>query len=576
MQDSFEHIEIISEKLKKVIEELVKSSNENSMEELADSLKAIDNDLIEVNEKLVIENMNFTFYLIDQIKMNIDLLEEYNHIKEKYPDALKSIQGIRTGEKIKVYFTGGFSAGKTTFIERILAKTVGVKSSFPQTSSLITHMSGSRSTVEVLFFNTIEIADEKSGDFRRLLKNYAIDHYFYQKNNVWESHTKDPILLPNLTGANLINFIRKFEDFPGSISSIKIIHKESKRKKSILEFVELNDLPGFGGKQVHDSYLESSLDKSKMNIILYLIDTDKGIPSEDEYDSLINFLKNLSNTENLMFAWIFQKKSNQNDENINWVEEKRKDINNSLKIEIDKRKDSKLNKVFDIFSKSLVFDARGSKQESVMANQIFSKIIAQYMITYTQKYIKIVNNNLINKIKLPQILFNNEFDVQNPVKLSIERLKKLSNKNSISQEDFKSELRNIFGRKYIEKNLQYNDKNFNNTSQVMLSEIDSIIQEIILKANLKNDVRPTIFKKIFPDEKRQEFEIDFNFLKINFSKEIENNKDWSQYLIIAQGFVLLNAYYEKKLASFYLSDLASSIINNLKYNIKRLDKNINY
>jgi len=576
MQDSFEHIEIISEKLKKVIEELVKSSNENSMEELTDSLKGIDNDLIEVNEKLVIENMNFTFYLIDQIKMNIDLLEEYNHIKEKYPDALKSIQGIRTGEKIKVYFTGGFSAGKTTFIERILAKTVGVKSSFPQTSSLITHMSGSRSTVEVLFFNTIEIADEKSGDFRRLLKNYAIDHYFYQKNNVWESHTKDPILLPNLTGANLINFIRKFQDFPGSISSIKIIHKESKRKKSILEFVELNDLPGFGGKQVHDSYLESSLDKSKMNIILYLIDTDKGIPSEDEYDSLINFLKNLSNTENLMFAWIFQKKSNQNDENINWVEEKRKDINNSLKIEIDKRKDSKLNKVFDIFSKSLVFDARGSKQESVMANQIFSKIIAQYMITYTQKYIKIVNNNLINKIKLPQILFNNEFDVQNPVKLSIERLKKLSNKNSISQEDFKSELRNIFGRKYIEKNLQYNDKNFNNTSQVMLSEIDSIIQEIILKANLKNDVRPTIFKKIFPDEKRQEFEIDFNFLKINFSKEIENNKDWSQYLIIAQGFVLLNAYYEKKLASFYLSDLASSIINNLKYNIKRLDKNINY
>ena len=261
------------------------------------------------------------FEHIKLLQRGVKIAEEGSIAKGSSKNLRRGLNGER-GNRVRVALLGATSAGKTTLIRRLLSDSAGKISSKPETACLVVH-SFSRVENIVLKFKDgiVDFGDrDKSSSFCAFAREFDFFACFDRVSNTsWLPHEKE--ITKEFSREKILEFFAKVNEYDNVFESIKWNHKESRSEYSLSDLMEVYDLPGFGGKEVHDETASDALRNEDFDILIYLIDTSKGILSDDEKNHLKTLQNFLKSKPFVKMYWAYQKPLSDGTE-IDWGEAK--------------------------------------------------------------------------------------------------------------------------------------------------------------------------------------------------------------------------------------------------------------
>lgn len=252
--------------------------------------------------------------------MNADVIRLFEHIKllqrgvelyqkERDSDCSALPNGLN-GKNVRIGLLGATSAGKTTFIKRLLSGSAGKISSRPETACLVVHSFTESESLTFRFRAAVRFDDAAIGrDFTQFLKSYRLSDC-YDKLNVHEWCLKEESEESReYTPTEILSFFEQVNKFGEVFSKITWNHKKRKTSYNITDLIDIYDLPGFGGRDEHDRAVHEVFECERFDVLVYLIDTSCGIPSKEEIDHLNNVREYLSKNKGTSFYWAYEKPS---------------------------------------------------------------------------------------------------------------------------------------------------------------------------------------------------------------------------------------------------------------------------
>ncbi len=261
------------------------------------------------------------FEHIKLLQRGVKIAEEGRIAKGSSKNLRRGLNGER-GNRVRVALLGATSAGKTTLIRRLLSDSAGKISSKPETACLVIH-SFSRVENIVLKFKDgiVDFGDrDKSSSFCAFAREFDFFACFDRMSKTsWQAHENE--ITKEFSREKILDFFAKVNEYDNVFESIKWNHKESRSEYSLSDLMEVYDLPGFGGKEVHDKIASDALRNEDFDILIYLIDTSKGILSDDEKNHLKTLQNFLTLKPSVKMYWAYQKPLSDGTE-IEWRESK--------------------------------------------------------------------------------------------------------------------------------------------------------------------------------------------------------------------------------------------------------------
>ena len=105
----------------------------------------------------------------------------------------------------------------------------------------------------------------------------------------------------------ILEFFDEVNNYDNVFESIKWNHKQRQREYSLTDLIDIYDLPGFGGKEAHDETASAVLGHKEFDVLIYLIDSSKGIPGEDEKEHLATIKSFLDSRPSYKMYWAYEK-----------------------------------------------------------------------------------------------------------------------------------------------------------------------------------------------------------------------------------------------------------------------------
>lgn len=214
------------------------------------------------------------YNIAEKLRGNIDQLKRLSD---------SPVHGISRSEKANIMLLGETSAGKTSFLERIYGEDCGKTGAIPITAFPVVHkITEAPSSLQVKFYSQFSIDPKQKVDFDKLLDKYDFREGFEIQDTNYKTINEDYKLESR---DEFINFIREANSFPSCFEEIVWSHKKSYKQIGATEFANFIDMPGTGGQDEHTKNIKSYFYKKGENvdIILYLIKSDQGIPSSYRY-----------------------------------------------------------------------------------------------------------------------------------------------------------------------------------------------------------------------------------------------------------------------------------------------------
>ena len=258
------------------------------------------------------------FEHIKLLQRGVKIAEEGRIAKGSGKNLRRGLSGGR-GNRVRVALLGATSAGKTTLIRRLLSDSAGKISSKPETACLVIHSFSSVENIVLKFKDGIvDFGDsDKSSSFCAFAKEFDFFACFDRVTNTsWLPHEKE--ITKEFSREKILEFFAKVNEYDNVFESVKWNHKQSRSEYSLADLMEVYDLPGFGGKEVHDETASDVLCNEDFDILIYLIDTSKGIPADDEKKHLMTLQNFLTSNPLVKMYWAYQKPLS----DINWGEAK--------------------------------------------------------------------------------------------------------------------------------------------------------------------------------------------------------------------------------------------------------------
>lgn len=245
--------------------------------------------------------------LFEHIKLLQRGVELYqNGIDEQSDEKLP--RGLGEGN-VRIALAGATSAGKTTLIKRLLSDSAGRISSKPETACLVIHTFAEVENIVMRLKPEVSFDENVGIAFRDFIKDFGLKDYYARGSGFsWRTTSQDEVTLEK-SREEILDFFAQVNQFDGVFESIKWNHKQRGNDYNLTDLVDIYDLPGFGGKASHDKTVDSILGKGEFDILIYLIDTSKGIPGQDEKNSLVAVQDYLSRNRRVAFYWAYEKPS---------------------------------------------------------------------------------------------------------------------------------------------------------------------------------------------------------------------------------------------------------------------------
>jgi hypothetical protein len=519
-----------------------------------------------------------------RLKDDIDLFES-QILFQLSSEAEKNINplshGLRNRERVNVFLVGEFSAGKTTFAQRLISDLTGPISGAPATACLVIHKQAVAQSLVITFNNTFVVND--TGNFEQLLHTNDLRKRFNFTQGTWVPNERE-ITLVNWDSGKIINFLHEANKYPEAFSKIVWNHKKSRKtdhKNTFLDFVDLFDMPGIGGNEgKHDPIIKNVFQEHKPDIILYLIDTSKGTPSEDEVKSLRKLLSYIAQyTPPPLFYWVYQKPSGSyspldmqsidGDGNIldtSFLKEKWESIVNFID-ELESGRTITFEKEhIEYLRKTVILDARGLADDTEMSQNAVSLALRDYFCACGNGYVgnaaKILSGD--SKIRQFDVMSYYPRDMgyssKNPfIENVIDSIRKSSDLSV-------SNAKNII-LKFLcidnDEDISKYPYDLCNTLTEWLKNIQCIIDEIIKEISVKNLLRKS--EKISIDN-----------IDNKFWKQYEGKHKWQSLLFSVQAYHWIKASYDKAIAPQYINKIGNAILASIEKDVSRLSKiNIN-
>jgi len=493
--------------------------------------------------------------------------------------------GLLNKDRIKVFLVGEFSAGKTTFARRLLGGSSGHIAGNPTTGCLVIHKQKSTPSLLVAFNKEFSISDSEK--FERFLNSYNLRKFFSNVNNVFTPNANVKLFDNNdFSSDKILEFLKDANDFPEAFTSIVWNHKKPSQAKydSFLDFADLYDMPGIGGEERHDEVIKKIFNEHKPDVVLYLIDTAAGCPSEDELKALPGFLQSITRCEPApLFYWVYQKPTEYASLNIANLDEQGPVYDeNFLKDNKKKMEDwvdnIKINhsglfneKLINYLAETAVLDARGLKDDTETAQNAASIVLQHYFCRNAMKYCENAGTLLLSESNAAQLEVMN-YRQDTPGHFNSTENSFIQNKiidaikisSSLSVEGAR-----IIFQKALCIDVSYDIHNFpfdlRNVLLEMKNDIDNIIDQMVKALRMPAKGIGVIF-----NAKSDIISVDA--INNNFWANYEKNAAWQGLLYKTQSYHWLISHYKGLVAPQYVNKIGFALLNNIKKGIKHLEE----
>lgn len=302
----------------------------------------------------------------------IDLQKSVNRF-EKEINKEKSDSVIHNGlnrKRIKIGLCGHYSAGKTTLLKRLFSGYAGAISSDPQTACLTIHRLDSFQGITIKFKEKFSVNPGEKDKFKKFLEDNKLENYVKQVSEIdWKSCQKEEVS-PDYRISDTKRFLESVNHYMYAIEKIYWCHKKANNDtENTLDFLEIYDLPGFGGQEAHEDIIKNIIQNESFDILICLIDSSQGLPTEKDIETLNNLSSTLEkNNPELNFYWAYEQPM---DDDIN-LETCLDGINEAIS--------GKLTNHF--FQKAILLDLTGDKEDTEIPQNVLLK---QVLSVYFQK-----------------------------------------------------------------------------------------------------------------------------------------------------------------------------------------------
>ena len=503
--------------------------------------------------------------MYEDIYSTVDVLK---NIMQAYHDALELTGGegreplgdffCRIGKKIKVAMFGGFSSGKTTFISRLLKMYSGSVSAFPETSTIIKHSGASARSYHVDFKEKYNDTGGLFGDFLREFD--LIDGFQQNTKTEWKVINSDYFFKTSWKPDVFNDFLCKLKPYSDIVKMIEVNHYISPNKFSLLKYCDIYDVPGIGGEVAHEVVVDqAALSLESFDVILYLIDTDRGSLHQNELQFIESTFAKIedANVREKWF-WVYQKELAKITSHAGISSLARENVSSSF----DSLNEA--NAVKKKFQNTFVLNAVGGVSNHETAIASFSAAIGVFLRGFFDKFSSL---NAFSRDDRAEFVFfklvnGRPYDLLSHVYSGVYSFALAYGKEDSSSLNSKDFINFLMDHVFF---LDLNGVQFGeNCKNVMLAQMDLI--DTMVKHISQHLLVP---KKMFSSERT----IDHNYLVYTLRKDL-----LEEPCISGLNAVLIVHFYRLLcsgvLPSVYTAPICGSILRSLELHIKTLSEEV--
>ena len=500
-----------------------------------------------------------------------DLQENVKRFEKKInkQDSCANLFNGLNGRRIKIGLWGHYSSGKTTLLKRIFDGYAGSISSVPETACLTVHRLDSIKGISITFRPEFSIEEDKLEAFQKFLAENELEKYVQQTGpNQWKSNQQEEVS-PDYKILDIKRFLENVNKYMNAIEKIYYYHKREGNDTNVLDFLEIYDLPGFGGKDEHEEIINGIIRTETFDAIIFLIDTSQGIPK----DSDITKLQELGNlieekNKNLLFFWAYEKPPiesvNLNEKLIN---EKLNQIRHSV--------NGKLTQKFYQTARLLnITGKKEDKEDNEIPQNVFAReVLPFYFRIAGTLYLKSQEFWDWEKKKIPEFaltpILDQIYDEAKYEEVSKQRVEEIFEERLELETGFLKEktMKERLGTLYekVVKNKDNKENIF-----IELPQEEQRKQKIV---SLENKIEKTIRDMIrFICHNPVKPTVDKNKIGRPFWTEYKKNNDWKLVLVDLRDYKIKKDYTSVEREQ--LSSVGIDIFNDIRKNVKTIDKHI--
>lgn len=468
------------------------------------------------------------------------------------------------GKRIKVGLCGHYSAGKTTLLKRLFSGYAGAISSDPQTACLTVHRLDTFHGITIKFKENFSVEAENEQDFLKFLEDNKLEKYVYQiSDNGWESYQKEEVS-PDYRVADTKRFLESVNKYMYAIEKIYWCHKKANNEDDVLDFLEIYDLPGFGGKEAHDDVIRNIIENETFDIMICIVDTAQGLPTKEDIETLCNLTPALEkNNPELIFHWAYEQPSDEID-----LDSSLDDINRAISEKL----------ASEFFQKANLLDLTGEKEDTEIPQNVLAK---QVLSVYFQKI-------GLEYLKSQSVFWDKEKEKVPKLQLQpiLNRIDEESRSGTVSRKRIEQIFEEMLLLDFSVAKESLFDK------QKLIARLKSVRTLFS-----KNDEQPSFDVFEFPEDERRELNIasqmeqikktcqsiidyicNFPSSKVDINKlrppyfpnKYRKEKDWILLLDRISNYRTLKNY--ESIGQFFLSGIGTEIYRDIKKNLNKINQ----
>lgn len=486
--------------------------------------------------------------------------------KEINLDKLNSVlhNGLN-GKRIKIGLCGHYSAGKTTLLKRLFSGYAGAISSDPQTACLTVHRLDSFQGITIKFKEKFSVNPDEECNFVKFLDDNKLENYVHQVSDIgWESYQKEEVS-PDYRVSDTKRFLESVNQYMYAIEKIYWCHKKANHDINALDFLEIYDLPGFGGQEAHEDVIKTIIQSESFDILICLIDSSQGLPTENDIETLNNLAPILEkNNPDLLFYWAYEQPIDD-------------DIDLDICFDdINKAISGKLTNHF--FQISNLLDLTGDKDDTeIPQNVLLKHVLSVYFQKIGVEYLKSQNvfwdkeKEKVPKLQLQPIL-NRIDDESRHGEVKRERAEKIF--EEMLQLDFSIAKESVFDKHklavLIGKFVKQENSEKEKLSLDGFEYTDEDIREIDIE-NQKERICKTCQEIMDYICTTFTQKIDVNKLRPPyFPEKYRKEKDWILLLTRISQYRTLKNF--ESIGHFFLSGIGTEIYRDIKQSLNQINR----
>lgn len=493
-----------------------------------------------------------------------DLQEKVKSFEETITkeDSCANLYNGLNGRRIKIGLWGHYSSGKTTLLERIFDDYAGSISSVPETACLTVHRLDSIKGISITFRPEFSIEEDKQEAFQKFLDENELEKYVQQTGpKHWKSNQQEEVSPNYKKILDIKRFLGNVNKYMNAIEKIYYYHNRKGNDTNVLDFLEIYDLPGFGGKDEHEEIINGIIRTETFDAIIFLIDPSQGIPKNSDITKLQE-LGNLieEKNKNLLFFWAYEKPTI---ESVN-LNEKLNEIRRSV--------NGKLTQKF--YQTARLLNIIGDKDDREIPQNVFAcEVLPFYFRIAGTLYLKRQKFWDWEKKKIPEFaltpILDQIYDEAKYEEVSKQRVEEIFEEHLELETGFLKEktMKERLGTLY-EKVV----KNKDNKENIFI-ELPQDGQRKLKIVSLENEIEKTIRDMIrFICHNPVKPTVDKNKIGRPFWTEYKKNNDWKLVLVDLREYKINKDY--KSVEQEQLSNFGIKFFNYIKKNVNTIDKYI--